>query len=302
MFHFGVNIYHWGEREQLALLIDGLRPLAQELRHEGLSEGFWFTRFDARGPHVFAVFSVPPARRFLLEERATKRLGRYLSQHPSRRVLTPAELEERHLSCRGKVLCAADHETGFAANNSTACFEHASTAYPFCHTVGLDRERELWRLLGDASLWTLDRVAAGRGTASAMSWIASVDEGLRRAGAAAGGFWRHHASSLILTLEKRLRSTEDEVLASLQAAVGETNRRLFTPIWKHAESGGPAWPGIPRLLDIVLADDGRSERQRWALLREINHWTLAQLTQPVQAHIPLVLFAWQRNLSLPAAA
>ncbi|MBV9773856.1 MAG: hypothetical protein JO040_07895, partial [Gemmatimonadetes bacterium] len=118
-----------------------------------------------------------------------------------------------------------------------------------------------------------------------------------RAGADPAEFWRHHAKTLLVHLEERLEADEAQVLATLPTVVGERNREVFTRLWDET----PAWPPARRLVEIVLAGDGRTPGQQRALLREINHFTLAQLGQPVMHHIPLILYAWQRNLLLHAA-
>jgi hypothetical protein len=98
-------------------------------------------------------------------------------------------------------------------------------------------------------------------------------------------------------LEARLREDEAAVLATLPTVVGERNRAVFGRVWDEA----PPWPALERTVEIALADDGRTPEQKRKLLRNVNHNTLLQLGQPVLHHVPLILYAWQRNLQLQPA-
>ncbi|HEX6910929.1 MAG TPA: hypothetical protein VF142_11060, partial [Longimicrobium sp.] len=112
-----------------------------------------------------------------------------------------------------------------------------------------------------------------------------------------GGYWRHHAGTLLLGLDERLQADEAAVLDALPRIVGARNAALFGPAWEAAEGGEAEWRPLPALLRIVFADDGRAMPERLHLLREINHSVLGQLGQPVAARLPLVLFAWMRGLA-----
>lgn len=301
MTHLGLNVYCWGQQEQNRLLADGLGPVAREVRDQRLARRFWFTRFDVRGPHIFAVFTPSPeSSRSRLAEVVSARLEAYLDRHPSQVVLERAELEERHAACRGKSLCAADQASDFAPNNSFALVDHATWAYPFRWSAHLAAHEELWRQLDASTFWALEELTRGRQTAAGIRWLAAVDLALAPSGHAAESYWRYHACTLVLPLTERLERAEEEVTASLPAAVGARNREIFSSLWNDvAETGAPE---VERWLALVLADDSRSERQRWSLLREINHSTLAQLGLPVKLQIPLVLYAWLRHLTLGVAA
>jgi hypothetical protein len=294
MLHVGINVYFQGDAEQRRLLLDGVRAWALAARAGGLSDAFWFCSFDARGPHVFAIFATTAEKReallALLEERASA----FLRESPSTAALPDEEVLRRHEECRGKALCSADEEEGIAENNTFRLFDHAPDRYPLWVASGLADPAAYWREVDRIAFWALERREEGSGTAAAVRWLAAVDRALDRLGVPADEYWRRHASTLIPALAERLQSEEDEVLASLPGAVGERNLRAFESLWgespAHDALAGPA-------VEMLLGDAGRSQARRLGLLRELNHNVLSQLGQPVRAHIPLVLFAWQRKLS-----
>lgn len=298
MPHLAVNVYHWGSAPQHRLLADCLGPAARELQGEGLLDRFWFTRFDTRGPHVCALFTPPAGRDAELRARLGAHLDAYLGAHPSTEIVSDEEIERRHAECRGKQLCVIDDEPGFAANNTYLMAPHPPDGYPFQLGYGVAAEGELWRLVQELALWAIEQLQAGTATAGAVRWIAAVDRELLRAGANPAEFWRHHATTLLVYLEERLEADEAQVLATLPTVVGERNRAVFDRLWS---GDTPGMPDAGRLVDIVLAGDGRTPLQQRRLLREVNHCALAQLGQPVLHHIPLVLYAWQRNLPPQAA-
>jgi hypothetical protein len=297
MSHLALHVYFWGSDEQTRLLSECLGPAARELRDEGLLDRFWFTSFDTRGPHVFALFTPPHGHSAELRARLGARLDGYLAGHPSTTCLAPEEVERRHAECRGKQLSAIDAEPGFAPNNSYRMADHPGDRYPFRLSAGAAAEDELWWIVQDVVFWAIGQRRARTSAAGAIRWLAEVDRALARAGAEPAEFWRHHATTLLVFLQARLDADEAGVLAALPAAVGERNRELFDRHWAPPAPG----PSAERLAEIVLADDGRPPGQRQALMREINHCTLAQLGLPVMHHIPLVLYAWQRNLPPHAA-
>ena len=292
MAHLALHVYFWGDAETTRLRTDCLGPAAGALRDDGLLERFWFTVFDARGPHVFAVLGVPDAAAGEVRRRLGERLDAYQAQHPSTAPLTAEEVERRHAECRGKQLSVLDAGPGIAPNNSYRMADHPSTGYPFACGAGVADEDELWRLVQDVALWAIDQRRAGTATAGAVRWIAWMDRALARAGADPAELWRYHAQTLLMPLEERLREDEAGVLASLPGAVGERNRAAFGRVWDQASP--PA--SCERLAEIALADDGRTAEAKRQLVRELNHCTLAQLGQPVRHHVPLILYAWQRSL------
>jgi hypothetical protein len=297
MTHLALHVYFWGESELNRLLTDCLGPAARDLRERGLLDRFWFTVFDTRGPHVIAILTASDQAIAAVRQQLCARLDRYLTEHPSTTLLTAGEIERRHAECRGKKLSAIDSEPGFAPNNSYQMAAHGPDGYPFKHGAGVPAADELWGAVQDVAFWAIDQRRDGTATAAAVRWIGWVNGALEGAGADAAKCWRYHAQTLLVYLEERLRKDEAAVLDALPGTVSERNRVVFDRLWD--EEARP--PACDRLVEIALADDGRTPEQKLQLLRDLNHCTLAQLGQPVQHHIPLILYAWQRSLQLQPA-
>lgn len=291
--HLGCNIYYWGDREQNRLLHHCLGPLAARLEAQHLCERFWFGRFDARGPHVFALFVVPePAIRMELVREVSATLARYLADCPSGVTLSATELEARHLACRGKTLCAADHPSEPASNNTFVLCDHGPRDYPFSLSEELPDEERFWQHIEELSFWTIRQLGAGgQATAATVRWVAAID-GVLQARDEAADYWRFHAGTLLPGLAERLRASEapEEVLRGL---VGERNMQIFLQLWQRPPSSD--LPDPSRWVEIIDADRRRTREQRQWLLREVVHTTLQQLGVPVSQQIPLVLFAACRD-------
>ena len=296
MSHLGINIYYWGTSEQRHLLLEGVRPWAVEAREKGLAESFWHCRFDARGPHIFALFKTSATARDRLQELLSQRLSTFLERSPSRAILAADELERRHAECRGKALCRVDGADGIAANNTFVLFDHEADGYPLWLDRGMAQAGAFWRQLDALSFWTLARLEQGEASAASVRWLAAVGGGLSRRGLPAAEYWRLHATTLIPSLAGRWETEPDALLASLAGAVSERNRLNFARIWDRAGAAAGEGFDIDPLIEAVTADDGRTLEQRFRVLREVNHTTLAQLEQPVALHIPMVLYAWQQSL------
>ena len=290
MDHVGINVYFWGAAEMRRLLVEGLRPWALEAFQEGLARRFWYCPFDARGPHVFAIFVTGEEERARLRDFLAARIGAFLRESPSPAAPDPAELEQRHAECRGKFMCRADREEGLAPNNTFVLFDQEPDGYPWSMSSGMAAADDLRQLLSDLSFWCLSQLERGSQTPAAIRWLAAVDRALARHGQTAADSWELHATTLVLPLAERLKSQRNEVLSSLPAAVSERNRQIFSKLWQ-VESDGLMEAHADRLVEIVTAEDGR-----FRTLRDVNHSVLGQLGQPVMFHIPLVLYAWQRNL------
>lgn len=302
--HQGLAVYFWGRTPQNRLIAECLAPTAREFLSSGLIEHFWFDRFDARGPHVFTVFTSVPSAATEVSRRVSERVERYLAESPSREEMTEEQVAAHHAGCRGKVQCEVDTYPGLAANNTFFTFEHPPMGYPYWLLAEHGEQRELLHLLGDLALWAVDQFAARPDqlpTLPAIQWAAALDRALAAASREPVDYWRYHATTLILPLAERLSTAEDEVLRSLPASVGEKNRRTFEHVWREAEKGATPWLPMRRLASIVAPAPGSAgtPRQRWGLLREIVHITLKQLGVPVGLHIPLLLFAWSQNLPAP---
>ncbi|HEV2845701.1 MAG TPA: hypothetical protein VG477_12695 [Thermoanaerobaculia bacterium] len=288
----GLVAYVWGRGPQDRLLVEWLGPEAARLRREGLATGFWFDRYDARGPHVFSLFTVPCSAREEILPRITQGLAAHLAAHPSREALSPERLEKLHAQTRGRRQCEADGWPGFAANNSFVTFDHPARGYPFWLSAAAPEEEEIWNQAAEASLWAISRLAAGlRPLPPAVRWVEGVDRALREAGEDPGAYWRHHVSTLLLAWDGE---AGDEDLALLAEALGEGQKRTFARLWEEAERTADGAPPAAPLVRLILA--APAER-RWPLLREIDHVTLKQLGLPVILHAPLALYAWLRSRS-----
>jgi hypothetical protein len=296
MKNLGLVVYSWGPRNQDRLIVECLGPAVRELIEAGLASRFWFDRFDARGPHVLFLVSLEDDHFQAARERLAEQVEAYLSAHPSEEVLTPEDLADRHAGCRGKVQCEADARPGFGANNSFVLFEHGPRDYPFWLSAGVAEEERIWSLLSDLAFWAIDQLAARPGRVpfeAAVRWSAELDRALRAAGLEPAGYWRYHATTLILGLDERLETKEEEVLASLPGSVGEKNLSAFERIWSESAN---VWPSVSTLVHLVFQGDRKAARQ-WALLREIVHGLFKQLSLPVRLHIPVVLFGWHQNVA-----
>ncbi|HEY3571441.1 MAG TPA: hypothetical protein VGP73_26175 [Thermoanaerobaculia bacterium] len=283
--------YVWGAAHQDRLLLEQLGPAAGELRREGLLHGFFWDRYDARGPHLFAVLTIPEAAAPDVSGRLAARLAGHLADHPSPVELTPEQLARRHAETLGRRQCEADGRPGFAANNTFEILEHPPRGYPFRLSEGLAGEEELWRLAADLMLWTIGELAPRPGApaaAAARRWTASVDRELRLAGVRTAEYWRYHAATLIPALAGMGPEEEAAALAGMAARVGDRGGDLASA-WREVAAAGPVWPGLPRLVRLALGVGV------WDLLREIDHATLKQLGLPVAFHIPQVLHAWRQG-------
>jgi hypothetical protein len=288
--NLGIVVYAWGALHQDRLLLDGLAPLVAALRRQGLVRRFWLDRLDIRGPHVFAILTVPGEAAPEIAGRLEARLGEHLAAHPSSAVLSPEQLARRHGEARGRRLCEAHGRPGFAANNSFEVFEHPPRGYPFWLSADLAGEEELWDLAADLPLWSIRQLAARPGSpamAAARRWTASVDRELRLAGAQPADYWLHHAPTLIPDLFEGMGPEERaETLTRLAADVGDKEPDLARA-WEDVAGAGPVWPGLPGMVRLVAP--------AWPLLREIDHIVLKQLGVPSVLQIPLVLYAWRRS-------
>lgn len=291
--HLGAVVYLWGEAEQSRLVTHCLAAFADELRSRGL-RAFWFDRFDARGPHVFALWSLPPQRLSEARDTLGRRLERYLAAHPASARLPDSELAARHAACRNKTLCAADTLPGMARPGTYLVFEQPETAYPLQLLRRAPQPRALAASVDELTRWVVERMTAAAPeipSQAAMRWIASLDATLAEDDVAAERYWRYHASTLLPGLAARLDAGEPVA----HRLVSARNHSTFTRVWARTPAGW--WPGWPRLLELLAFGSG-STRESHLLLREILHTSLKQLGLPVKLQIPLVCFAWSRHLGL----
>jgi hypothetical protein len=293
MTYVGFNIYYWGQKEQQHLLKNGLALWVDEAGQRGLLQRLWYCPFDARSPHVFAIFSVPDAGRDALKCFLHDRIRQFIDRTPSRADLPEQEAAERHRRCRGVTMNSADRQPGPALNNSFTIFEHGTGDYPFWLNNRVANPAEFWEHLHLVSSWCLQR-AGGDVSRAAIQWLAAVDRSLARHEVPRADFWRYHAGSLLLGLEESLKKQQTPVADFLQRAVSEKNRQVFSASWSEIENDPPL--DVEALIRLVFSQPGSTFHQNFAVLRSINHFTLLQLGQIVLHEIPIVLYAWQRNL------
>jgi hypothetical protein len=295
--NLGMAVYVWGPRHQDRLLLECLAPALVELRRERLARAFCLDRGDARGPHIFAVITLPREAAPETAGRLAARIGSHLAAHPSTVTLTPEQLTRRHGESRLKRQCEMDGRPGFGTNNSFEIFEHPARGYPFGLSARLPGEEQLWDLVTDLTLWAIAQLTARPGSpamAAALRWVASVERELRLAGVRPADYWRYHAATLIPDLLGTLEPEEQTaVLTELAADVGATSP-TFAQAWQEIAEAGSVWPRLPGLVRLLL--EGSPELPSPYLLpREITHIVLKQLGVPTILQIPLVLYAWRRS-------
>lgn len=301
MIHLGLTIYVWGLEPQNRLLVDGLGPLVSELEADDRVARFWFDRYDARGMHLFVVLTVPESQEEAVRRIVAERLDDFLREHPSTVEMSRRELQKRHEECRGRLQCEADGYPGLAENNTWEMFRHPPDGMPFRLADSLEAplREELWDLLDELSLESIERLSSTpkrRTTAPGVAWIAGVDAALREQGIDPEGYWRFHASTLLLNLEQRLQEDEATILASLPRLIGEQNLETLGTFWERVSDSRAIWPSLPRLTALAHeAARNRSDRP-WLPLRAIDHAVLKQLGLLVPLHMPIVLYAWHRSL------
>lgn len=299
--HLGLNVYRWTWEYQNLFLIECLRPLMVHFRSSVTGARFWFDRFDARGPHIMVLVSVPSVLADRARELMIQRLDEFATAHQELSGVGEQEAERLHRSVGRTTLCAPDREPGLATENSYLLFTQPPGDYPFHLTASWPAEVEerAWTLVDDLAGWTIGRLAAKAGhkpTREAIMWLASLERHLRSSCDDPGGFWRFYAGTLLLSLPQRMRDDPAAVLDALDHAIGERNRGLFAGLWLEEERDGSPWSGLARLVQLVSQPSiGRTATMQF--VRELAHWTLKQLCVSVAHEIPLVLYAW--SLYLP---
>lgn len=291
--HLGANVYCHGAEHQNHLLGECFGPLIHRLRRSAVPVRFWFDRFDARGPHVFALWSVPPAAASGVRDLLARELASFLAEHPSREVVPAADLKRFHTGCQGKALCAADREHGIAANNSFCLFEQPADGYPFHLGCRLRQGDELWELLDEVAVEALSHFGgepAAAATEPALRWVADLDRALAALGEDPSGYWLYHGTTLLFRLEQLACAPEEDFLARLARRVGPRNQETFARIWAEAATK-PLSRTVQHIVEIAGTTVDLSTSQRWAVLREVVHCTLKQFGVPVPLHLPIVLFA-----------
>lgn len=293
MGYLGANIYYWGESEQDRLLLTGLHPWALETRRSGLAKSFWFSRCDARGPHIFALFRAGEGAREQLRAFLEREIGNFCSGSPSRTSLSTKDLQQRHRECRGKILCAADRGEDLSTNNSFVVFDHEAGGYPLWLASGMPSDDEFWTSMDALTFWTLAKLAAGRNRTVAVSWLAAIDRALESAGLPAEAYWRYHAASLVPGLKKLGEVDPHEISSVLRTTIGEHNSNLLSQLWSEPKTDFD----VNGLVKIIASAACRTIAQHFQVLREITHTVLGRLVHTVDVQIPMVLYTWRHSLS-----
>jgi hypothetical protein len=297
--YFALNVYQWTGDAQDRLLRECLGPAVRALSAREIVPRFWIYRFDVRGPHVGIIFGVLPEGGMEACAVLAARLDTYLAAAPCTAAPARRELEERHAQCRGAVLCTIDAEAGLAPNNSYRFAPHPVEGFLLRQTGLVAEQDEFWKLLGELASWCIDQLGPDA-SGAAVRWIAAVDGALRRSGEPVEACWRYYATTLLIGMKDRLRADEEAVVGALPRMLGERNLAALSRAWTEVEDA-PQWASVDDLVRRVMADDGRALDERVRLLRTLNHSVLSQLGQPASLRIPLVLYAWLRNLR-PALA
>jgi hypothetical protein len=300
MSHISLTTYLWGLESQNRFLASCLAPTIDELRRGGLVSRFWFERMDIRGPHIFAPIRVAEGAVTEVSQQLADKVGSYLAVNPCMAELSAEELRHRHDFCRGKVQSAADHLEGFAENNSFLILDHEERDYPFRLSADLPREEVLWSALTDLTMWAISQLPQPESIRRriAIECFAVFDQEVWSSEVTPERYWRYHATSLLIPLKEALGSEEERILSQLPSAIGDRNSKLFTRIWGEVEEVRASILWIGQIVRLILNTSTPSEPQRFALLREVIHCVLKQLSLMVSFQLPLVLFAWNRSLAL----
>lgn len=299
----GANVYCWAQAAQNRLLLECLAPAVREIRDQLGPLRFWFDRFDARGPHVISLLTLPAGAETGARQLLAARIESFFSAYPERGTLPRESVEKRHESCRGKIFCDLDREPGIAPEGTYRLFAHSPEGFPYRLTRGLPcaSAEAVWDLVDDLTSWTLREIAANpeRGAPQvAALWLARLEQELRNAHPRPEEYWRFHATTLLRGLSRRLEEDEEGVLAGLPDTINRHNAETLPAVWQQAAAGPARWPRVTELLRRAAPAGEPAHPGDWRLLREIVHWTLKQLCLYVETEIPLVLYAWQRNLRI----
>ncbi|MEM6454305.1 MAG: hypothetical protein AAF772_04350 [Acidobacteriota bacterium] len=298
----GLNLYRWQRAQQNRDLIECIAPLADALRQTNQLDHLWFTRFGARGPHVFLVFGcLDDAARSDVEAR----IHAYIAEQPPSTPLADGEQQERHDECRGKALWIGDRQPGLAEPDTTffAPFD-GDRRYPYRYAAHLSeaQQRSVWRVVGRLTQHQLARLQPTEQgqTGAALAWLTSFDQALqtRWSSDQITALWRRHAGTLVLGLNDRWQADPETFEADLSQRISPNNRAAMDRAWAAVDPTSATSRIAADLLDAVGAPDGNPHTDR--LLREIHHVALLQLGVWVSVHIPLVLYLWHRNLATEA--
>jgi len=296
--YLGANIYYWGEQEIRYLLLHGLKSWASKSRSEGLSDFFWWTRFDARGPHIFTIFSAAnKGKGEQLRQLLNHWIEYFLLTQSSTVELDSRLLEERHRNCRGGKMCIADTPDEIAPNNTFQMFSHHPANYPLSLVAGMQNKREFLGHLDRLAFRAIHEAQAEDVFSTAIRWIAEIDQVLPLCNVSPEDYWFFHLSTLfVFSDSKHWRERRNSFLSHLPKMLSEGNRISIAKTWL-IQSQHSAGTDTYDLVRSVLAEDGRTLDDRYMVLRQINHQLLLQIGLLGKFEIPLVLYAWFRSLS-----
>lgn len=298
MHRLACNLYLWSRDAQDRFLQDFLAPIVHDWITAQVIDGFFFDRFDARGPHLFFILSLDKRHLGLVESELKTLLDASLgTAKPQTPPLTQDELEERHRACRGKALCALDRLDGFAPQGSYEVFLHPLWGYPFAHGKHLDDDASLppgspWRDWTEITLWAIELLGSPL-LAQTLEWLTAVDRCMTPEQAA--DFWRHALHRLLpdLPMLNHLESVDPSMVKRF---VGEEGFALLGRLW------GADRIRVPDPTHLVAAGLLPSPRgQGWELLREIVFVTLKQLGIKIRRQARIYAFALDRRLEELAA-
>lgn len=292
--HLGANIYYWGFAEQKHLLTQGVQDWARDLRTEGLADGFWYSIYDARGPHIYVSFTTSSGRASQVRGYLEHSISHFLINTPSTAIISETELTERHQACRGRALCTGDHAPGLAENNSFLVFDQKGDEYPFFLGKDAAEPPSFWSKLDRLAFWTLESLSANPQRA-AIRWIAAVDHAIRDLEMKAADYWHYHVTTLLLGLESKFPSASAGARQWLEQSVGEKNRSTFGAHWERISSQELEFD-LKEFVRIILKNPKGSLQDHYSTLRQINHSMLGRLGVYTKLEVPLVLYAWLQNL------
>ncbi len=303
MHRLGCTLYLWSPDEQDRFLRDALGPFTHRVLDSGLVSGFWFDRFDARGPHVFFVLTTRENTVGPLEREVRNLLEGWLETPPSKPPLSLSDLEALHVACRGKTLCAADRLDGFATHSSFEIFSHPISGYPFSlgryfgEVLDADAPDESpWRAWTETAFWTIGLLGKPV-LAPVMRWLAAIDQLMDDEQAA--DFWRYSLRCLLPELPM-LESLDKVDTAMLERFISDKNLPVLRDLWDidlhYTASSELADPTALVRAGLAPALDAH----RWKFLREVVFVTLKQMRIRIRRQAQLYAFALDRRLKLRA--
>lgn len=287
--HLGLLVYRFDLAAQNRLIVDCLGPAARSLRADGLS-GFWFSRFDAGGPHVWSLWITQEENRPLVRRLLADTVANHLAADPSDQRLPVATLQARHEACRGKVLCPPHGRFDLADPDTVVWFEQPADGYPFKVSRRTTRSTELAAGVDALTSWAIHVLGDRETMATMVRWLSSTARILASGDARTPRrYWRYHLSTLLPTLAAMPEVEASTFLARLRSQPGPTQslQAALQAAWRDAETLPSPWHQQRTLIAAALAD----EDHRWPILREINHTFLKQLGLPMHVQIQALLVA-----------